>query len=202
MKFSRVFCILILMFITSPMASFAADDDGLKSSDIMAFLQISRLLRPVVIEMEAKKIPHYFQVNPMSMVGTNVPSHLKAVENLKKNYPEYYKKTEEIVTTFVFDKKSGAKPYKNVEDWAKKADRIMLAFYTSQSDGSGRKFKDLQAKAAPLLMMSQMTKETSAKMKGLMDMLKSFSEVTLEDQSAVIMHEKELALHFASYPKS
>jgi len=202
MKFSKILCALFLIFVISPASSFAADGDGLKSSDVIEFLQSSRLLRPVVIEMEAKKIPHYFQVNPTSMLGENVPSHLKAVENLKKDYPEYYKKTEAIITTFVFDKKSGAKPYKSLEDWARKADKIMLAFYTSQSDGSGRKFKDLQAKAAPLLMMSQMTKETSAKMQGMMDMLKSFSEVSLEDQSAVKIHEKELTLHFGSYPKS
>ncbi len=200
MKFSRVLCALFLILIYSPAASFAGDGDNLKSSDVEEFLEVSKLLRPLVVEMEAKKIPHYFQVNPMAMLGRNVPSHLKAVENLKKDYPEYYNKTEDIVTNFVFGKKNGVKPYKSVEDWAKKADRIMLAFYTSQSDGSGRKFKDLQAKAAPLLMMSQMTKETSAKMQGMMDMLKSFSEVSEEDQNVVRIHEKELTIHFGTYP--
>lgn len=197
MKLFRI--LFIGLFVLSfNSADIHAAEDKILSTDVSAFINSSENLKPLAEEMRQKSIPHFFEVQVLSMTAKNAPSHLKAMENLKENHPEYYKRTSDIITAF---KQNEEYVYKSPEQWAKMADRIILTFYTTRSDGNDRNFKEMSERAAPLIQMSKMNPEMGKKMQGVLDMLQSFSEVTVEDQNVVRQYSEPLALHFAAYPQ-
>ena len=191
-----------ILFIGLFVLSFNSADihaaEGLKISDVGSFLNSTEALQPLADEMEAKDIPHFFDVRPMNMTAKNVPSHLKAIENIKADHSEYYKRMSDIIIHHEFD---GSKHYGSAEEWAKMADRIVLAFYTSRSDGGGRNFKEMSERAAPIIKMSKMNPEMGKQMQGVLDMLESFSKVTDADRQVVRQFNEQLAIHFSSYPQ-
>ena len=199
MAFIRVLLLGLLIFVTSIGISLAEEvTEGLKVSDVAAFLNSAEQLEPLAEEMEAKEIPHFFEVRPLNMTAEGVPSHLKATQNMKEDHPEYYKRMEDTILAHFFQE---THYYRSVEDWAKMADRVMLAFYTSRSDGGGRKFEEMSAKAAPLIAISKMNPEAAKQMQGVLDMLESFSKVTDADKQVVREFHQQLTIHFGAYPQ-
>tara|TARA_R110001592_G_scaffold16881_22_gene71841 strand:- start:10822 stop:11421 length:600 start_codon:yes stop_codon:yes gene_type:complete len=198
MTFPRILCACLFILIINTAPSFAENAADLKVSEVGAFLNSTELLEPIADEMKAEGIPTFFEVHAMNMLGTDVPSHLKAVENIKKDHPEYYQKMSDVILNHDYQ---GVHHYASVEQWAGMADRIMLAFYTSRSDGGGRNFAEMSAKAAPLIKMSKMNPEASKQMQGVLDMLESFSKVTDADRQVVRQFNTQLALHFSTYPQ-
>ena len=197
MKLYRVLFIGLFLFAFMPSASHA-EEGGLKVSDVASFLSYAEALEPLAEEMEANNVPHYFEVRPMDMTGKDVPSHIKAIEQLRDEYPEYYAKTAAVIAGHTHD---GQHFYSTPEEWAIIADKVILAFYTSRSDGSDQNFEALSAKVEPLRKIAKMDPKMEEQLSGMLEMMESFTKVSDADKQVVRQFNEQLAIHFAQYPQ-
>lgn len=197
MKLFRILFIGLFLFGLFPAVS-QAEEGGLKVSDVASFLSYAEALEPLSEEMEENNIPHFFQVRPLDMTGKGVPSHEKAVEQLRNEYPAYYEKTAAVIASHMHD---GQHYYSNPESWAQVADKVILAFYTSRSDGSDQSFEAISAKVAPLKQIAKMDPKMEEQLSGMLEMLEGFTQVSDADKQVVRQFHEQLTIHFAQYPQ-
>lgn len=195
----RLFVCLTLCLIL-PFSAQASGYEPLKDSDVISFLGSQDDLLVLAKEMELAGHETFFKPRPLNMSALGIPLYVNNVSDLKEEYPQYYAQMTEIVKAYRTGEDSPGY-FSSAEDWAKNADRVMLAFYAATSKATNSGYDDMKKHMNPVTMAMLPAEARAMLENGPLAMMRSLQNVPDHDKAVVLKYKKPISLYFSTTSK-